>query len=833
MTAILNPEVLAERARNLGAFNGIDLVFVTLDPATPPAHAVVDLEFHNDNGLAAMVTAVQNAVIAATDLFPMTGGTRIPAGDRTGEVQVTDVVAGPAANVLRLTVAPVGDYSTYTLSVTDPIVDPLFAKIGFKFRPGCFNLNCAPDWTPSPAPPIEPAIDYLAKDYASFKHVIWNAMRVRVPGWEPTSEANLDVVLGELIAAVGDEISDFQDRVATEGYFSEARKRVSLARHARLMDDHIHQGNQSSTHLVVTVDGDVDVAAGVGLWTGTAWTLPIAGIFLTAAEQRCFLALNQLELYTWGGVAGALEIGSEEADLALPEPMLDPTVEADAEALRDLLRDERVRNLVIEEKLNPDTGLETARDITARQLLRLLDGVDAADTVFDPLAARWLVRLRWRREDRLTRRYCFITRCPGQPSTEGVSAFHGNVILATHGRPHRTVFRPPGTILGVDDDQVFLATSERHYEVTRWGVLCPLPFGPLAYADTPTGGITPPVSTAEVTVSNGGGDVEWHERIDLILSQFDDEHFMVETDEVGRSVLRFPPPAETNTGNGRPLPEGAVVTCQYQVGQGDAGNVGADAIIGYDPAAAPGVTSVRNPFDVTNGLDPEPRDIVLRRAPVGYRARQLRAVTLADYVARAEELPQVGHAYARYAWTGSWRTVRVSIDAAGTTQIDEATRRAIHDHLDAVRLIGEDLEIRPARYVGLDIRMKLCADPAYWPEDLAAVLEIEFSDGYTPDGRRGLFHADEWTFGDPIWASQLIGRALSIAGVERVLLVSMRRLDAGPGNSPVTIALSPDDLPVVDTVKLEVATDEIIEVANDPSHLERGRIAFEILGGRR
>jgi hypothetical protein len=34
-------------------------------------------------------------------------------------------------------------------------------------------------------------------------------------------------------------------------------------------------------------------------------------------------------------------------------------------------------------------------------------------------------------------------------------------------------------------------------------------------------------------------------------------------------------------------------------------------------------------------------------------------------------------------------------------------------------------------------------------------------------------------------------------------------------------------------VKLEVAADEVIEVANDPSHLERGRIAFEILGGRR
>ena len=53
---------------------------------------------------------------------------------------------------------------------------------------------------------------------------------------------------------------------------------------------------------------------------------------------------------------------------------------------------------------------------------------------------------------------------------------------------------------------------------------------------------------------------------------------------------------------------------------------------------------------------------IIRRVPEAYRARQLRAVTLADYVKRAEELPEVSRAAARYAWTGSWRTVQVAID---------------------------------------------------------------------------------------------------------------------------------------------------------------------------
>jgi len=58
-----------------------------------------------------------------------------------------------------------------------------------------------------------------------------------------------DQVLLELFCAAGDELSDYQDRVMNEAYLGTARKRVSVARHARLMDYHIHQGNQAGTWL--------------------------------------------------------------------------------------------------------------------------------------------------------------------------------------------------------------------------------------------------------------------------------------------------------------------------------------------------------------------------------------------------------------------------------------------------------------------------------------------------------------------------------------------------------------------------------------------------------
>lgn len=825
MGKILDLEALEERARNLGSLNGFKLVFVTLAPAGVPTHTLLDVEFHNSNELANILNDITVNGVPPTDIFALSGGSRLKAGIGFGQVRVVQVAAGTAVNVLRLRVEPIGDYSTYTLKVTYANVDPIFNEIDFKFRPGCFNLNCAP--TAKPVAAVnEPVIDYLAKDYDSFKHVLIGAMQGRVPGWRPTSEADLDQVLIDLLAADADELSDFQDRVVNEAYFAGARKRVSVARHARLMDYHLHQGNQATSWLALKLSADAVIPAGFGVWTGVNWNDPSAVIFLGQATQPCFTWLNELSLHNWSDVVTALERGATEADLRLPAP-LDPTLQVDADMLRNLLRSGHVKRLLIEEKLNPETGTVNGRDIHGRQLLRLLEGNDAAESVFDPqagVAGEWCVRVRWRAEDKLTRRYCFLARCNGVLKT-GVSLFHGNVIPVAHGRPHLLVYRPPGSVLAGINTSQFIVTAEAYYDSTPWGVVCRLPHSPLSYSKTAPGGEVPPHSSLQVSVS-GFAD-PWEEQSDLIESEAEDEHFIVETDEYLTSRVRF-----GNDVNGRGLPPGAVVTCTYQIGLGEVGNVGADKLTGFDALTYPAVAQVWNPIDVTDGREPEPVAEIVRRAPEAYRSRQLRAVTLEDYVKRAEELPAVSHAAAQYAWTGSWRTVRLAIDPRGTTELDDATRQQIEAYLNAVRLIGEDLEIRPAQYIPLDIQLKLCAHPDYWPADLDAELQQEFSDGYTPDGRPGFFHPDLWTFGQPLYASQLIGRTLSVRGVERMLLVSIRRWHALSGPSLSSIVINPQDLAASTIDKLEVGTFEIIQVANDPSFLEKGRIQFDIQGGR-
>jgi len=355
--------------------------------------------------------------------------------------------------------------------------------------------------------------------------------------------------------------------------------------------------------------------------------------------------------------------------------------------------------------------------------------------------------------------------------------------------------------------------------------LCPLPEAPLAYRDTPPGGEVAPLSSLTVTVEN---IPEWLEEIDLIQSREDSNHFIVETDEYARSTIRF-----GRAPNGEAPPRGSYVAALYQTGNGPEGNVGADRIVSFDNAMFAGIQRVWNPFDVTSGRLPESPDVIRRRAPEAYRTRQRRAVTLNDYRRRAEELPFVQRASAAYVWPGSWRAVRITLDPKGSTTLDDSQFDEAFTYLDKVRLIGEDLEIRPPDFVPLDIRLVVCAQPRIWPEDLRFELETVFSEAYTVDGKKSFFHPDLWSFGQSLHASQIIGSALAVEGVDRVLEVGMRLWDRAGGPSTQILVIDPDDLPPPDALQIDVTDNQIIRVANDPDALELGRIMIEIKGGRR
>jgi hypothetical protein len=523
--------------------------------------------------------------------------------------------------------------------------------------------------------------------------------------------------------------------------------------------------------------------------------------------------LNKIHLYTWSDSIPTLAAGSITADLKL-----EIGGQTAADTVRDLIRDGKITRLLIQEHLNPLTGATAGRDPEARQILRLIPGDEGAFTLQDPLTGEWMVRIKWQNKDQLKRNYCFLTDCQDEPIND-ISLFHGNLVKVFHGEKIKSVF--------VEADTPITTPSTFHIDRNqKWGAICRLPEIPLAYRETPLGGNIPPLSTLGIdddysksfveVISKTGVSEKWNEVINLIHSDDSAElgnHFMVETDEYLQSIIRF-----GNGINGKELPENSIVECSYQLGLGPVGNIGFDKLVNYDTNNFPRIVDCWNPFAVTNGRGPEPKTEIIRRAPEAYRFKQLRAVTLKDYVDRAEELQGVSKASARYIWTGSWRSVQIAIDPLGTTELTDELRKKLSKHLDAVRLIGEDLELRPPIFIPLEINMKLCIHQDYWVEDIRNLLEQTFSDGYSPDGEMAFFHPDRWTFGQELRASQIIGAVQKVQGVDHVLSLKMNRMNETKSKS-------------IDV--LSVRSNEIIQVKNDRDHREKGYIYFDIKGGRR
>ncbi|HEV7891570.1 MAG TPA: putative baseplate assembly protein [Pyrinomonadaceae bacterium] len=196
---------------------------------------------------------------------------RIEGGVRVRPIRVTKITLCEVEDLdsddcMEVEVDRPGDFSTYTLKLVGedggPLegFDPRYAQVDFSFKANCpSEMDCAPasDCYKEPAP--EPDIDYLAKDYASFRQLIFDRLSLVMPGWQERHVPDFGVAMVELFAYVGDYLSYYQDAVGTEAYLDTARLRVSVRRHALLVDYPMHEGCNARTWVAVRASGDVTV----------------------------------------------------------------------------------------------------------------------------------------------------------------------------------------------------------------------------------------------------------------------------------------------------------------------------------------------------------------------------------------------------------------------------------------------------------------------------------------------------------------------------------------------------------------------------------------------
>jgi predicted phage baseplate assembly protein len=256
----------------------------------------------------------------------------------------------------------------------------------------------------------------------------------------------------------------------------------------------------------------------------------------------------------------------------------------------------------------------------------------------------------------------------------------------------------------------------------------------------------------------------------------------------------------------------------YRIGNGRSGNVGYESLTRV-VTDLDGIEGVRNPVAAAGGADAESLESVRQFAPQAFRVQQ-RAVTEADYAEVTRRHPGVQKAAARFRWTGSWYTVFVTVDRKGGRAVETDTEflEEIRQHLEQFRLAGYDLEINGPVFVPLDLLLAVCVKPGHFQMDVKRALLDVFSRHDLPDGRRGFFHPDNFTFGQPVHLSRVYETAMSVDGVASVEVKRFQRFGKAPNQE-------------LDTGVLQPASLEIAQLDNDPNFPENGRIEFEMDGG--
>jgi hypothetical protein len=685
------------------------------------------------------------------------------------------------------------------------------------------------------------------------------------PAWIERNPSDFGIAVLELLAHEGDHLSYFQDAVANEAYLDTVRQRPSAKKHARLVDYPMHDGRNAwaFVHIEAGSVGKIDmrtlILSRITAPLRNRSTLPPVPIpeadvpaesfdsdpalvqvrvFETAHDLTVSQSNNRIFIHTWGNLDCCLPKRTRVAYLYVL-----PVGTGSRPASLPNLNDGDF--LLFEEVMGPKTGAPADADPTHRQVVQLEGAplvtndpayrdiltADGELQVFQtgdmPLP---LLRVTWRRVDALRFPLCLSAHIPGQSPLLNVSVARGNIVLADHGRTIREEFRPvtpvpankifrfrlnggPLTMQCQPDSVSYNRTTGR-IETPRTDLSC---------------GVRKAKPAAALLIDFPGSPTQlWEPVPDLLSSPTAAEEFTVEVENDGRPTIRF---GDDEYGK---RPVGATrFTAVYRIGNGRAGNVGAEALAhAVQPTVAPlwpAIIRVRNPLPAQDGTDAETIEEVRQFAPAEFRAEQFRAVVEADYTAAAQKLPEVAGAVASFRWTGSWYTVFVGVDPTdsddlitepgGRTRLTTRLATLVRNFLTRYKLAGYDLEIRSAEYVPLELEFELCVLPDHFRGDVVEAVRQALSNRINADGSKGFFHPDNFTFGQDVYLSRIYEAIERVPGVQSTFLTILRRFgktDNGELASGV----------------LTIGAWEIARLDNDPSFQENGVLRITTGGGK-
>ncbi len=747
--------------------------------------------------------------ISADDILIYSEETELPI------IEVETLIGWTTINnqdVLQLKTKVIGDFTLYKFKIEDARLDPFFNDISFSFKANCpSDLDCAPqDRDCPPDELVDFPIDYLARDFWSYRKALLDFASLRYPDWTDRLEADAGIMMAELMSAIGDEMAYYQDRVSREAYLETASQRRSIRKHARLIDYQMHDGLGAKTWIDVNVtSGILLMPAGTNVFAlsddNTKIDFEIGEKFLDALLGKTYSVnalINELFPHIWDEDETCLPVGTTELYIIGHQSALLPVG----------------KWVLIQTK--PTDPAQTPR----AQMVKLVEIIDTTDPVFNVN----ITHIVWEQTQALQFEFdltILVIRGNMVPATAGIT--HEKVFIVD--KSLVSIFPEKGSVnrIGHDNSETYLYTlpnsqtqqlvylgdnphtfnapeiflEEVDFVANTWQPKA-IPQN-WDYKNTLVGIVSSNPLSKDYTLEDGTWQrVAGYQRIG---KEFEHQDYAMNAGV----TIRF--------GDGEfghiPSPDTAF-RVKYRLGGTRRSNVAANTIVN---TSFGGVT-ITNPITAAGGFDPETVSELRQLAPEAFRSLTYRAVRPEDYAEAAERLPWVQKAGAAFRWTGSWLTAFVTPDPKGKAILESAERIDLTNQMNRFRQAGREVNVLDPIYANIDLKIKVCVSADSYPGDVKerVLIALLGKNGIRPI--EGYFSPDRFTFGTFLERSTLEAAIQAVPGVKAVEEITFRRRAWFGWRDFTELSYDP-------------GINSIIRIASDPLHPERGTLNIYTHGG--
>jgi len=629
------------------------------------------------------------------------------------------------------------------------------------------------------------SIDYLNKDYESFRQLLMSRLNLDNPNWSDDSPADMGGMLAEVLAYAGDYLSYYQDAVATEAYLKTARLRVSLRRHARLLDYRIGEGGTSRVWVQLKVQKAVTLPSGTRFWSrnetaGTTDRIAASNldiIYEAVSEHLLVTELNSLRIWDGNVDYFVLYRGTTSVEVAAP------------------------KHANITKHLRPGIDVLLSSSLDTQCSLNHVVRVQSVRLSGLSPSGEQLIVIEWQADDALPFDLTVTDRVNGIVD-HGLAFLSGNLVLSEFGSTTTSVLPPPDS------------NPTRAYRPS-------LPNAPLVWSEDPKLGDMEASARSQTVINPitalpcikliemplGFDDAHrpsplsfhtpkiWSPRYDLLDCGPFDRCFVVEKDNQGQTSLRF--------GDGRlgsKPTSGATMVAIYRLGNTSAASVGPNSLKNFKAPSqidqtllSDAIITISNPLPANAVTLPQSMGDIRQNAPVAHRIQQSCA-KIGDYAAAAKKVEGVFDAVAGLEERARWPIVVVHVRNRMNASLTQDLIRKVEEHLAQRRLAGRDIVVLGPILVPLSITLEITIIKNKGAQEIKEAVRQALL------GPKGLFDPRSLTFGQVIYSSKILTAVTKVQGVLGGILTTLHRTGnhKKPSSPPSMLALAFNEIARLD-----------------------------------